>query len=106
MAACGHCKIHFHSSPLGVLIGSQPSCASVPNAREEEVARRYEGEGWKVLRGGAPDFLMLRVEEGQILEVKAVEVKGPGSELTYEQAVYRRILERAGLEYVVEVITG
>lgn len=74
------------------------------NAREENVADRYTSQGWKVLRGGAPDFLRIRVKNGDIGEAMAVEVKSPHGELTYEQTVYRMILERAGFHYVVEVI--
>lgn len=74
------------------------------NAREDEVALRYTNKGWKVLRGGAPDFLMLMVASGEIVQVKAVEVKSPGRDLTYEQCVYRMVLERAGVDYVIEVV--
>ena len=74
------------------------------NVREEKVADLYTKQGWKVLRGGAPDFLMIRVKDGEIREAMAVEVKSPLGDLTYEQMVYRMILEGAGLPYVVEVI--
>lgn len=74
------------------------------NPREEEVADRYLNRGWKVLRGGAPDFLMLRVESGEIGEIMAVEVKSPMTDLSYEQRVYKKVLEQAGIEYVVEVV--
>lgn len=56
-----------------------------------------------MLRGGAPDFLAVRVVNGEIVEARAIEVKSPGTDLTYEQAVFRQILERCGIEYVVEV---
>ena len=56
-----------------------------------------------MLRGGAPDFLMIREKDGDIGEAIAVEVKSPTADLTYEQAVYRMILERAGFRYEVEV---
>ena len=75
------------------------------NEREELVAQKYLREGWKVLRGGAPDFLMLRVSKNEIIEVRAVEVKSPHSDLTHEQRVYRTILQQAGIEYEVEVMT-
>lgn len=57
-----------------------------------------------MLRGGAPDFLMIRAEDGKIHTTIAVEVKSPNAELTYEQTVYRMVLEGAGLQYVVEVV--
>jgi dienelactone hydrolase len=74
------------------------------NPREEAVARRFAREGWRILRGGAPDFLMLKVEQGRIRDVRAVEVKSPAADLTYEQSVYRMVFERAGIEYIVEVV--
>lgn len=74
------------------------------NAREENVADRYTNQGWKVLRGGAPDFLMLKVANGEIGDVRAVEVKSFKDELTYEQAPYRMVLERAGFQYIVELV--
>lgn len=75
----------------------------VLNRREDAVRRKYLREGWRVLRGGAPDFLMLKVVSGEIVDVRAVEVKGPDSCLTYEQSVYRKILEQAGIGFEVEV---
>lgn len=73
------------------------------NPREERVAERYRENGWKVLRGGAPDFLMLKVENEEILDVLAIEVKSHRDQLSYEQLVYKKILERAGFHYKVEV---
>jgi len=55
------------------------------------------------MKGGAPDFLMLKVSDGAILDLLAVEVKRPGSSLSYEQLVFKKVLERAGFRYVVEV---
>lgn len=74
------------------------------NEREEAVLQRYRRSGWQGLRGGAPDFLMLKVAENRVVEVKAVEVKSPHSDLTYEQRIYRVILEQAGIEFKVEVM--
>ena len=73
------------------------------NRRAESVRKRYLREGWRVLRGGAPDFLMLKVVDRKIVAVRAVEVKGPASRLTYEQSVYREVLEQVGIEFEVEV---
>jgi len=74
------------------------------NNREEAVKRRYEEQGWKMLRGGAPDFIALRVDDkGNILEFRGVEVKTNGSSLTYEQAIYQRIFELANIPFTVEV---
>lgn len=72
------------------------------NRREDIVAERYKALGYRPMHTGAPDFLMLKVENGEIKEVLAVEVKSNGSRLTYEQAVYRDVFRRAGIEYRVE----
>ena len=81
---------------------------SVVNRREREIARRYEADGWVVLRNGAPDFLMLRVVEQSgekvVAVVQAVEVKAPGDRLTYEQALYRKALEQLGVRYRLETV--
>jgi hypothetical protein len=78
------------------------------NKREREVARRYEADGWVVLRNGAPDFLVLRVADKDgvksIAEVEAVEVKAPGDRLTFEQALYRQALEKLGVRYHLETV--
>ena len=74
------------------------------NKNEKEVLNRYEAEGWKVLRGGAPDFLMLKVNDGEIEDALFVEVKSPSDKLSYEQAIYRKILERLGATYKIELI--
>jgi hypothetical protein len=71
------------------------------NSLERQVKQQLEAEGWRVLRGGSPDFLALRVNNGEITEVKAIEVKAPGSKLSYEQGIYRIILERAGVPFSV-----
>lgn len=47
---------------------------------------------------------MLKVDEGVIKEYLAVEVKGPGADLSYEQKVWRDVFRRAGIEYRVEVV--
>jgi hypothetical protein len=75
------------------------------NKNELLVLKKYESQGWKVIRGGAPDFLMLKVNGGKIEDFIFVEVKNPNSELTYEQAIYREVLEkRLGAKYSVELI--
>ena len=71
------------------------------NENEVEVAKRYEAEGYSVIRGGAPDFLCVRVVSGEIVEAVFVEVKSSGRGLTYEQAIYRRVLESLGAKFVV-----
>ena len=76
---------------------------SMVNRRESVVAERYKALGYRPMHVGAPDFLMLKVEDGQVKEVLAVEVKSDGARLTYEQSIYREVFRRAGIEYRVEV---
>jgi predicted Holliday junction resolvase-like endonuclease len=76
---------------------------SMVNRREANVAERYKSLGYRPMHIGAPDFLMLRVEDGQVKEVLAVEVKSKGAKLSYEQSVYQDVFRRAGIEYRVEV---
>jgi len=74
------------------------------NRRELEVKKKYEDEGWKVLRNGAPDFVMLKVENNKIIEIEAVEVKCPNGKLSYEQKVWKEICNKAKIKYKIEVI--
>jgi len=74
------------------------------NRREQYIAEKYKQEGWKPLRNGAPDFIMLKVNDNEIKEIIAVEVKSPNGRLTYEQKVWREIMKKAGINYRLEVI--
>ena len=74
------------------------------NRRELEVKKKYEDEGWKVLRNGAPDFVMFKVENNKIIEIEAVEVKCPNGKLSYEQKVWKEICNKAKIKYKIEVI--
>lgn len=74
------------------------------NSREQEVKKKYEQQGWRVLRSGSPDFVMLKVVDGDIQDMKMVEVKSPCGRLTYEQGVYKKIAQKAGIPYIVEVV--
>lgn len=74
------------------------------NYREEYIAEKYKKEGWKPLHTGAPDFIMLKVNNGQIIEMIAVEVKAKLNQLTYEQKVWQKIFEKANIPYKLEVV--
>jgi hypothetical protein len=77
------------------------------NKNELEVAKRYGAEGWRVIHGGAPDLLCIKVaESGGILDAEFVEVKSGRAGLTYEQKVYRKVLETLGAKYKVERISA
>lgn len=73
------------------------------NNREETIKQKYEKEGWRMMRGGAPDFIAIKVDDGNIIEFKGVEVKKDGAGLTYEQAIYQKLFELAHIPFVVEV---
>lgn len=66
----------------------------------------YEMAGWKMLRNGAPDFLAIDYDEetDTFREVRGVEVKSPSDSLTYEQRVWRRVLEHLGVQFDVRII--
>ena len=74
------------------------------NLREHSIAEKYKAEGWKVLHKGAPDFLLLKVQDQQISEIMAIEVKSPTDKLSYDQKVWRDVLRKAGVNYKVEVV--
>ena len=75
------------------------------NKNERGIIERYEQEGWKTLRGGAPDFVFLKLgDNGQIIDQVFVEVKSKDAELTYEQSVYRKIIQKLGAKYKVEIL--
>lgn len=68
---------------------------------ESDVKSQYEANGWMVLRSGGPDFLMYHP---LLNEVLAVEVKKKPDILRPNQILYRKILERAGVPFHVEMI--
>jgi hypothetical protein len=75
------------------------------NYRERHVKALRESNGWKVLRGGAPDFVCIKVDEsGKITAVEFTEVKSPDDQLSYEQAVWREIAVFLGVPWKTEVI--
>lgn len=74
------------------------------NKTELEIVKKYESQGWRTLRGGAPDFIFLKTDNEKITDFMFVEVKANGDKLTYEQAIYRKILEMLGTDYKVETI--
>jgi len=76
----------------------------VVNRREKEVAEKYEEDSWTPIRCGAPDWLMVRTNDGEIEDVKFVEVKAEGKGLRYEQEIWRKALERLDANYEVEVV--
>lgn len=75
------------------------------NRREKTVAERYEDRGWTPIRGGWPDWLMVKTNGESITECKCVEVKSPTGSLRYNQQIARLVLEdKLGARYEVEVV--
>lgn len=74
------------------------------NDNELKVREKYEKQGWKVLRGGAPDFLCLKVEDGKIVGVLFIEVKYGRDRLSYEQAVYKKAIKFLRAKYKIEYL--
>ena len=78
------------------------------NRREDSVAARYQDLGYTIIRGGAPDFMAIKVEDCKIIEVEAVEVKTSNYDgqyvLTPQQAIWTKICERALIPHHVELI--
>lgn len=76
------------------------------NKNELKILRELEEEGWKVLNRGAPDFLCLKINNDKIKRVKFVEVKAGSDELTYEQSIYKKVLEKLGGKYEVRYVNA
>jgi hypothetical protein len=77
------------------------------NRSELEVAKRYEAAGWRVIRGGAPDFLCICEVSGKIVDAVFVEVKSSRKqELTCEQLIWRKVLQSLGAKFRVETPTS
>lgn len=75
------------------------------NRREKAVYDEYLTQGYGVVRGGAPDFVILKTEGGEIQEIiAAVEVKSPNGRMTHEQLVWKKICEKAGISFLIRVI--
>jgi len=74
------------------------------NRNEIKVLKELESDGWKVLNRGAPDFLCIKVSNGNIEDSKFVEVKAGSDKLTYEQAIYRKVLKQLGAQYEIRYV--
>lgn len=74
------------------------------NKNEIKVLKELEDDGWKVLNRGAPDFLCIKVDNGNIEDFKFVEVKAGSDQLTYEQAIYKKVLEALGAQFEIRYV--
>jgi len=74
-------------------------------ASERPVADRYASEGWEVYHTGAPDFLLVKRDNGgDIVQVAFREIKSAGDQLEPSQAVWRDALLSLKLDYSVEEV--
>lgn len=71
------------------------------NERELVVLREHEDDGWHGFHCGAPDWLFVKTEDEEIVDVKFVEVKSPYGRVRYEQDVWLRALRQIGATAVV-----
>jgi len=67
--------------------------SKMTNQREMQVMHQHEKEGWKPVRCGAPDWLFIKIEKGEIIDCKFVEVKSTIDKLTTEQHLWRKVLK-------------
>ena len=76
------------------------------NKRELKVLHQYKEEGWQAVRCGAPDFLFFKDDkDGNITDVKFVEVKSPTDKLKMEQLIWRKVLSNFfHAPYAIEII--
>lgn len=74
------------------------------NERELKVLKSYEQKGYHTIRCGSPDFLFVKTKDGNIVESLFVEVKSPVDNLSYEQFIWKKVIEGLGANYkVIEV---
>lgn len=75
------------------------------NEREKAVQQDYEEDGWIAVRNGAPDWLFVKTDDdGNIEDVRFIEVKSPNGRVRYEQRVWLEALEFLGADTDVEVV--
>ena len=64
------------------------------NISESKVREQYEKRGWEVIRGGSPDFMLVKRENGKIIDVMFCEVKSKeNNHLQYNQKIYRQVIK-------------
>lgn len=74
------------------------------NRREKEAEEQFLEQGWSSVRCGAPDWLFIKTDDGEIVDCVFVEVKSPTGNLRYEQSVWLKVLRYLGAEAKVVVI--
>jgi hypothetical protein len=72
------------------------------NAHEQSIADTLREYGWTVLRKGWPDLLCYRrSNEKNMVQIAAVEVKGPGDRVSLAQLKNHAVLINAGIPVFV-----
>jgi len=76
------------------------------NMNELKIAEKYKKQGYKYIRGGAPDFVFFKVKNNEIDmdSIKFVEVKYGKDRLSLEQQIYKEILILLGCTYELEYL--
>ena len=71
------------------------------NLNEDKIRKNYEELGYKVLHKGCPDFLIFKYDKKtkKFSDVQFIEVKAGSDKLSYEQAVFKKVLKSLGLNY-------
>lgn len=68
---------------------------------EESVIDQFRAEGWDAIRGGWPDYLLVRSSQDGKLEFLGVEVKCKSGSLSDAQRRMHAVLAGAGIKVVV-----
>lgn len=71
------------------------------NTNERDAAEKWERRGWEIVRGGAPDFLLVKRLAGRIVEARTIEVKTSGDQLKPNQIVWGEALGAYGIPFTV-----
>ncbi len=66
-----------------------------------KVAEKLRKKGWAVLDKGWPDLLITKTLKDGQMQIRAIEVKGPGDNLRPEQEEVIKILQKAGIDACV-----
>lgn len=74
------------------------------NKNEEQIKTKMEGKGYKVLRGGWPDFLCFKTIGEEITDIRGIEVKAGADKLSYEQQIIKRIFKQLLIPYEVQYV--
>jgi VRR-NUC domain len=69
----------------------------------DEFKAEFKDEGWESIRGGWPDFMLIRSNDGK-LEVMCLEAKSGKDTLRPHQIAVHTALAAAGIKTVVRTV--